>query len=134
MNKIVKNSLILASVALAIDFIFHYFYSAPMETFTYFLVKFVLVFLIGLWVFKKDTTTSLVIGTVVFVSIFAGYYRAWEFLYGYSFGYRVPDIILSGKIISWEEMPSVVTLIWAIIHGVAFALPAYIIGDRNGKN
>ena len=127
MDKIVQKSLILASVALAIDFIFHYFYSSPMETLTYFLVKFVLVFLIGLWVFKKNTVTSLVIGTVVFVAIFAGYYRVWEFLYGYSFGYRVPDIILGGKVVSWEEMPSIVTLIWAIIHGTAFGIPAYFI-------
>lgn len=116
-----------------IDVFFHTFFnpSDQFETSVYFLVKMSLVFILGVWMSsQKFTVKSIVIGTVIFVSMFGLYYRGVELFTDLEFGARVPDIVLGNNIVMWEEQPYLSTFLWGIAHGLAFAVPSIVIKRR----
>ena len=98
----VRVSVIVATVTVALDWIFHKTLTNPMETFDYFTVKWLLAFFVATvfvnW--YNDKTQSLMSKTRVLL-IFAGvfsflmslYYRWWEYFSNLPFSSRAPDII-----------------------------------------
>lgn len=101
MNDIFKKALIVAIITVAIDFTFHLLLTHPMETVTYFVVKFLLAFLVatGLFSWKKFNLHKakkkfyIPITALIFSTIMATYYRIYEL--GQAFiplGSEAPDI------------------------------------------
>ena len=101
MSDIFPKSFIVATVTFILDFIFHYFLTNPMETMTYFVVKFFLSFFVAAGLFSlvkfdkypaKQISLSVVAG-LIFSTLMSAYYRAWELgEAGVPFGSRAPDI------------------------------------------
>lgn len=97
-----KKVLVVAIVAAAIDFAFHYFLTYPMETLTYFVVKFLLAFFIATFLFgfsfyvKSKGWKNIGIACVsalIFSTLMSLYYRAWELGEAQvPFGSRAPQI------------------------------------------
>ncbi len=100
LNNQFKKSLIVALVTVSLDLLFHFFLTKPMETLTYFFIKFLLSFFVASALFSLDTTklnkkSSLIIITgLIFSTLMSTYYRAWELGEAYvPLGARAPDII-----------------------------------------
>lgn len=101
MDKIFLRSLITALTTVFIDFCFHFLLTRPMETMTYFVIKFLLAFfvatgLFGLHSFSKKNFKDMgkaAVAALVFSTLMSTYYRAWELIEVYApFGSRAPDI------------------------------------------
>jgi hypothetical protein len=86
MDKIFTRALIVAFITVAIDFIFHLLLTHPMETVTYFVIKFLLAFLIATALFswkkfnqnKDHRLYYLPITALIFSTLMASYYRLFE--------------------------------------------------------
>lgn len=97
-----KKALVVAVIATVIDFAFHYFLTHPMETLTYFVVKFLLAFFIATFLFgfsfyiKSKGWKNVGIACVfalIFSTLMSVYYRAWELGEAQvPFGSRAPEI------------------------------------------
>lgn len=86
----------------AVDFVFHFFLTNPMESLTYFVIKFLLAFFVatGLFTLKfyYDQPTKRIftipVAGLIFSTLMSVYYRAWELgEAGVPFGSRAPDIL-----------------------------------------
>lgn len=102
MDLIVKKSFVVASVTVFIDFLLHYFLTHPMESLTYFVIKFLLAFfvasaLLGSSVYENKIERRwlvIFIAGLIFSALMSIYYRSWELgEAGVPFGSRAPDII-----------------------------------------
>lgn len=102
MDLIFKKSFIVASTTIFIDFLFHYFLTHPMESLTYFVIKFLLAFfvasaLLGSNIYKNKIDRRwlvILISGLIFSVLMSIYYRSWELVEaGVPFGSRAPDII-----------------------------------------
>ena len=97
LDIIAKRAFLTAFITVFMDFLFHYFFTSPMETMTYFVVKFLLAFFIASFMFslpslKKKYKIS-IISSLIFSALMSIYYRAWEiFEVEAPFGSRAPDI------------------------------------------
>jgi len=102
MERIYQKSLIVAIITLMLDFTFHLLFTRPMETLTYFVIKFLLAFFVAAGLFslkrfidspKRQMTITFVAG-LIFSTLMSTYYRAWELgEANVPFGSRAPDII-----------------------------------------
>ena len=101
-DSIFKKSLIVAITTDSIDFLFHFFLTNPMESLTYFVVKFLLAFFIASGMFSLETYSKrknkgvliVIITGFIFSTLMSTYYRAWELFEEYApFGSRAPDIL-----------------------------------------
>jgi len=101
-NAIFKKALIIAIITDSSDFLFHLFLTHPMESLTYFVIKFLLAFFVAVGMFslhiytkKKDKRkVIIVVSGLVFSTLMSIYYRAWEFGEAHvPFGSRAPDIL-----------------------------------------
>ncbi len=96
-----KKSLVVAIITLAMDFVFHFFLTNPMESLTYFVIKFLLAFFVASAMFslfsarkKGVKVTTAIITGLIFSTLMSVYYRAWELGEAYvPFGSRAPDIL-----------------------------------------
>lgn len=128
-ENIFKKSLIVAIATFTLDFTFHYFFTRPMETLTYFVIKFLLSFFVatGLFSFKKfidypkqQKIIAFVFG-LVFSTLMSTYYRAWELgEAGVPFGSRAPDII------GIERYTILFSAVWWLAHALFFFVSALI--------
>ncbi|MFA5821055.1 MAG: hypothetical protein WC873_03065 [Candidatus Gracilibacteria bacterium] len=99
-NSIFKKALLVAIITVLIDFVFHYFLTNPMETLTYFVIKFLLAFTVATALFSykplaksKHPYLIIFITGLIFSALMSTYYRAWELGEAYApFGSRAPDI------------------------------------------
>ncbi|MBI3032360.1 hypothetical protein HYY69_02705 [Candidatus Woesearchaeota archaeon] len=100
-NKIFYQSLIAALCTDFLDFMFHVFLTNPMESLTYFVIKFLLAFFIATFLFslkamntaRKNLKLISFMG-LVFSTLMSIYYRAWELGEAHvPFESRAPDII-----------------------------------------
>ncbi len=108
-QPIFKKALIVAVITFLLDFLFHYFLTNPMESLTYFVIKFLLSFFVAtgwfsfypFWkeskssskIFNRNNLTLLLTG-LLFSTLMSIYYRAWELgEAGVPFGSRAPDIL-----------------------------------------
>ncbi|EKD66514.1 MAG: hypothetical protein ACD_49C00038G0048 [uncultured bacterium (gcode 4)] len=103
MSIIFKKSLVVAFITIFVDFLFHYFLTHPMESLTYFVIKFLLAYFISSAMFGSDIyksksewhlwSTIFVVG-LIFSTLMSIYYRSWELGEAWvPFGSRAPDII-----------------------------------------
>jgi len=102
MESLFKKSLIVAVCTFIFDFIFHFSLTNPMESLTYFVIKFLLSFFIATAMFsfsyyikRKDMRKyTIPITGLIFSTLMSIYYRAWELGEAYvSFGSRAPNIL-----------------------------------------
>ena len=104
MKKIFKQAFLVAVITFALDFTFHVLFTNPMESLTYFVIKFLLSFFVavGLFSLNKFVKTNdrqkkiiyIIIAALIFSTLMSTYYRAWELgEAGVPFGSRAPDII-----------------------------------------
>lgn len=108
-QPIFKKALIVAVITFLLDFLFHYFLTNPLESLTYFVIKFLLSFFVATgWfsfytekkskrslhkIFNKDNLIISLTG-LIFSTLMSIYYRAWELgEAGVPFGSRAPDIL-----------------------------------------
>lgn len=98
----VRVSLIVATMTVALDWIFHKTLTNPMETFDYFTVKWLLAFFVATvfvnWHNNKTplpmtSTRILLIFAAVFSFLMSLYYRWWEYFSNVPLSSRAPDII-----------------------------------------
>ena len=121
-----KKAGIVALIAVGIDFIFHFFFTSPMESFQYFVVKALVVFVVAFFMFKKsvDLKRALTFSTI-FVIIFGVYYRLTEVVEGNGWLSRVPDIHLGTFSVTSAD-PLMAGLVWGLFHGSFFLIGWYI--------
>ncbi|HLD73089.1 MAG TPA: hypothetical protein VJA23_05910 [Candidatus Nanoarchaeia archaeon] len=136
---IFKRSLIVAVITFLLDFLFHYFLTNPLESLTYFVIKFLLSFFVaaGLFSFyplwKKSRSSSkifnqnnfiLLLTGLIFSTLMSVYYRAWELgEAGVPFGSRAPDIL------SLSRESILFALAWWLGHALFFVV-GVIIANR----
>ena len=101
-ENLFKKSLIVAVITILLDFLFHFFFTHPMESLTYFVIKFLLAFFVAtgmfclhLYINKKEKRKFIIaVLGLVFSTLMSIYYRAWELGEAHvPFGSRAPDII-----------------------------------------
>lgn len=98
MENIFKKAFLVAIMTFILDFLFHYFLTRPMETLTYFFIKFLLSFFVAVALFSfnklKNNKIAIVLSGFIFSILMSIYYRFWEFGEAHvPFGSRAPDII-----------------------------------------
>lgn len=129
MEKIFQKSLIVALVTFVLDFAFHFFLTHPMETLTYFFIKFLLSFFVAaaLFSFRKfidHPKYQIIIASVaglIFSTLMSTYYRAWELgEAGVPFGSRAPDII------GIQRYTILFSAVWWIAHALFFFIGALV--------
>ncbi len=97
-----KKAFVVAVVTNAVDFAFHYFLTHPMESLTYFVIKFLLAFFVATFLFTFSSYVKSVGGKkvgiiclfgLIFSTLMSTYYRAWELGEAHvPFGSRAPEI------------------------------------------
>ena len=126
---IFKKSLIVSAITVFLDFLFHLIFTNPMESVTYFVIKFLLAFFVatGMYSLKhyKNSKNILVpTAGIVFSLLMSIYYRAWELGEAHvPFGSRAPDILL----VSRGNM-ALFSGIWLAGHAAFFVIGAIIAG------
>lgn len=102
MQPIFKKSFITAAVTVALDFTFHYFLTNPLETLTYFIIKFLLSFFVATALFSsyaylarpERRKITIPAAGIIFSVLMSTYYRSWEIFEALvPWGSRAPDII-----------------------------------------
>lgn len=128
-EPILKKVFLVAVVTIILDYLFHFFLTNPMESVTYFVIKFLLAFatatgLFSLNIFAKSKRKLLIIFLtgLIFSALMSIYYRAWELGEAHvPFGSRAPDII---------GIPRNVLIlfsgIWWLGHALFFTAGAYL--------
>ncbi|HLC46166.1 MAG TPA: hypothetical protein VJI75_00330 [Candidatus Nanoarchaeia archaeon] len=123
-----RKALLTAVITVLMDFLFHYFLTDPMESLTYFVIKFLLAFFIATALFSSAWAVRsavlrwhhLAIASLIFSTLMSVYYRAWELLEAYApFGSRAPDIIG----ISHDNL-LLFSGVWWLGHAAFFAIGA----------
>ncbi len=131
MEKNFKKAFLVATITFLLDFVFHFFLTHPMESLTYFVIKFFLSFfvatgLFGLKIFVDNLKRRSVIvfaAGLVFSTLMSVYYRAWELgEAGVPFGSRAPNIFGIDRHTIWFP------LVWWLGHAAFFAIGAIIAG------
>ena len=114
-------SLVIGLFSLIIDYIFHVVATSPMETYYYFLIKFLLastaVFIV--LSFKKITIVKSLVASFIFMLIFSSYYRVYEIFSFLPFGYRVPITFGSDSLI-------IAGISFSIVHTLTLFIPLII--------
>lgn len=129
-DSIFKKALIVAIITDFVDFLFHFFFTNPMESLTYFVIKFLLAFTVAVGLFSwrgysRHSKKFLIIFItgLIFSTLMSTYYRAWELGEAHvPFGSRAPDII---GITRYSIMFSVV---WWLGHATFFSIGAWLAG------
>ena len=129
MESVFKKSLVTAVITVSLDFLFHVFLTHPMETLTYFVIKFLLAFFVAagmfslhLYIQKKERRKAIVPVTgLIFSTLMSTYYRAWELGEAHvPFSSRAPDILG----ISRESI--LFSAAWWLGHALFFAAGAVV--------
>ena len=120
-DKRTKKSLVVAFVTVGLDLLFHILFTEPLETFAYFISKFILAFVIAnFFLFNKRVTLFLKLKwSAIFTIIFGIYYRVIEVLDNKAYLSRVPDINI-GSFTVTSATPIQSGLTWAAFHGGFF--------------
>ena len=127
-----KKLLIVATVTLILDFLFHYFLTNPMESLTYFVIKFLLAFFVatgmyslGFYIKRKDRRVfTIPVTGLIFSTLMSTYYRAWELGEAHvPFGARAPDIF------GITRMTILFSLTWWLAHAFFFTM-GVIVANR----
>lgn len=135
-----KRAFVVAVITDLTDFLFHFFLTNPMESLTYFVIKFLLAFFIAVALFTSQIYLKKInyrkhiipITGLIFSALMSIYYRAWELgEAGVPFGTRAPDII------GISRVTLLFPLIWGLGHALFFVIGVLIsirlINEKNTK-
>src|SRR3989304_755569 len=128
-QSIFKKSFITAAITVALDFTFHYFLTNPLETLTYFIIKFLLAFMIATALFSSKWYISGIgkrLGTItifgaIFSVLMSTYYRSWELFEALApWGSRAPNIygLIRGSflfILAWGAGHALFFIVGALV-------------------
>ncbi|MBS3159736.1 hypothetical protein J4436_03025 [Candidatus Woesearchaeota archaeon] len=98
-SNLFKKAFIVGAFTIFFDFIFHKFLTHPMESLTYFMIKFLLAFFVAIGIYTLNNYRIkkrfiIPISGLIFSTLMSIYYRMWELgEAGVPFGSRAPDII-----------------------------------------
>ncbi len=131
-----KKSLSVAVITDLLDFLFHFFFTYPPESLTYFVIKFLLAFFVAEGMFslhfyiqrKEKRKYIIPLTGLVFSTLMSIYYRAWE--WGEAkvpFGSRAPDILG----VSRESL--FFPLVWWLGHAAFFVVGVMIVNKLMKK-
>ena len=126
-EKIFKKSLIISIIIILLDFLFHLFLTNPMESITYFVIKFLLAFFVAtgmfsLNIYTKKKNITIYISGLIFSTLMSIYYRAWELGEAHvPFGSRAPDIL------GIYRESILFPLIWWLGHALFFIIGVFIV-------
>ncbi|MAH46028.1 hypothetical protein CMI37_09360 [Candidatus Pacearchaeota archaeon] len=121
MERFVKSILATLGVLL-IDALIHAFYTHPFETWFYFVVKVLVVYILMYIMFGQEITFLRVVGfAAIFMVIFTIYYRLFELFNNFPIGYRAPDIVIFGRTFGSNVSKAIG---WTIIHMSVFIASA----------
>lgn len=121
----IKMAMIAGVVAVTLDLLWHIYFTEPMETFDYFVVKVLLGFLVATlflnWRVSADDVsntynkTRIVWASAGFSFLMSLYYRWWEYFSNVPFSVRAPDILFIDRnnVILFGGS-------WFIAHGLFF--------------
>ncbi|MAH46030.1 hypothetical protein CMI37_09370 [Candidatus Pacearchaeota archaeon] len=130
-ERLVKSILATLGVLL-LDGIVHAFYTQPFETWFYFVVKVLVVYILMYIMFGQEITFLRVVGfAAIFMIFFSLYYRFFELLGSLPVGYRAPDIILFGRTFNSNVSKAIG---WTIIHMGAFIISSLTVEKIVGDN
>lgn len=126
-----KTPALIGVITIVSDFIFHKYFTLEMETFYYFIIKFIVATYIAYFMlenrlnfFSLQGTKKYIYYSLLFALAFSLYYRALEYFTGNPYLSRVPSISIKGIIItSAEYLKS--AFAWGIVHGGAFLAGIY---------
>lgn len=131
MKHEIKQSLIIAGITIFGDYLMHYYFTSPQETFFYFTIKFVIAYYISYFLLKRFENRKYlgiktpILASVIFALIFSLYYRLYEYFYKLPFAARVPDIFG----IAYYTNPLLSILIWGLVHSSIFYL-GYLLSKK----
>jgi len=126
-ENIFKKSLIISIITILLDFLFHLFLTNPMESITYFVIKFLLAFFVAtgmfsLNIYTKKKNITIYISGLIFSTLMGAYYRAWELGEAHvPFGSRAPDIL------GIYRESILFPLIWWLGHALFFIIGVFIV-------
>jgi len=116
-----KMSYVVAAAAITLDFLFHRFYTTPMETTFYFAFKFLLAFYVAKFLFRRIGTLKRYFWfSVLFAALFSVYYRVVEVVTSKAYLSRVPDIHIDGLDVIASNDLLLAGAVWGVIHGGVF--------------
>ncbi len=98
-SNLFKKAFVVGAFTIFFDFIFHKFLTHPMESLTYFMIKFLLAFFVAIGIYTLNNYRIkkrfiIPISGLIFSTLMSIYYRMWELgEAGVPFGSRAPDII-----------------------------------------
>lgn len=119
----IKFCLVVATVTLGLDLLWHTYATHPMESFDYFTVKWLLAFFVATLFVNQPNMAIGAKMNYLRSAAFAGafsflmsfYYRWWEFAMGAPFGSRAPEI----NFIAPNDMVMFV-IVWFLAHASFF--------------
>src|SRR3990167_7180940 len=118
--KFNKGAGVVALVAVALDFVFHYFLTEPMESVGYFIVKLLVAYGVAWFMFAKGVDLKrLVVFSFIFALLFGVFYRLTELFSGSAYLSRVPEIHL-GVFSITSATPLLAAAVWIFFHGSFF--------------
>lgn len=128
--------MVVATVTLGIDLLWHRFATHPMESFDYFTVKWLLAFFVAtVFINRPDAIigarvnylhNALFAGAFSFLMSF--YYRWWEFAMGVPFGSRAPEI----NFIAPNNI-ALFAIVWFFAHASFFFAGLWVAGRATRK-
>jgi len=127
-GRLFKRAFIVAVCTLVLDFLFHILLTRPIETLTYFVIKFLLSFFVASGMFsltlfkiKYKRKYIIPITGLIFSTLMSIYYRAWELGEArVPFGSRAPDIIFL------QRDTVLFSLTWWLGHALFFVVGVLI--------
>jgi hypothetical protein len=127
-SKTIPRLAFLILGAIAIDASIHATLTSPFEISSYWPWKLASGALVGVWMLGQNLSyPSIAIASIGFAGLISIYYRSLELLTGYPIGEHVPTWVLGNKQIAFDEHPWVSTVLWAITHTSAWAIPSLIL-------
>jgi len=128
-----KRSLIVVVITLFLDFLFHFYFTSPMESFTYFAAKALVVFVVAQLMFSKPLTFFNILKyDLIFVLMFGVYYRLTEVFSGLYLLAVVPDISI-GSFIVTSQTPLFSGLVWGLAHGGFYFVGIWLSNKLGGR-
>ena len=129
--------------AIGIDSTVHTLFTSPQEETWYWIFKAFAGSAATLWMLGQGLTTrSIATACVFFAGIISVWYRSievlWKVLFGLPrqqkgvLGGHTPRFIFGTNVIDFQNNPVLLTLLWAITHTSAFAIPSLILKHLRG--
>lgn len=127
-QKQAPRLLFLVLGAIGIDATVHATFTSPFEINSYWFYKLVAGTFAATWMLQRELTLPVIaIASLIFAGFISIYYRSLELLTGFPIGEHVPAWKWGNTFIPFEKDPLLSTLLWAITHTAAWAVPSLVL-------